>query len=147
MIELGAEDREENEDEDEADDTEDDGEEAGSDDASEDIGFEDATADDDVEDRDTELVEDTTIGETQIPEQSAPPDFGSQLSDASSMHVIPSSQGIPAIPPHIVFPADEDEVSSGMPVVSIEISVTRISVPPASTVGCTEPCASTLFPM
>jgi hypothetical protein len=36
---------------------------------------------------------------TQIPPQSAPPDFGSQSSDGSSMHVCPSGHGMPAMPP------------------------------------------------
>lgn len=106
----------------------------------------DAT-DDDEDTLSSELDVDVGRTATHTPEQSAPPFVGSQLSEGSSTHVMPSAQGIAAIPPHIAAPDEDDADSSEESILSTETSVTRINVPPASTVGCTEPRASTLFPM
>src|SRR5947208_1461414 len=46
-------------------------------------------------------VQSTFWTHEQIPEQSAPPDFGSQLSLGSSTHLPRPGQALPAIPPQV----------------------------------------------
>lgn len=92
-----------------------------------------------------ELDEDATealeeeLPATQMPEQSAPPFIGSQLSLGSSTQVMPASHAMPAMPPHILA-ADAEEACC-----RTTTSVTRktLSVPDT----LVEPRTSTRLPM
>lgn len=59
---------------------------------------------------DVELSDELLL--TQIPPQSAPPFFGSQESDGSSLHVKPVGQAMAAMPPQNCALAEEEAVRS-----------------------------------
>lgn len=79
---------------------------------------------------------------THMPPQSAPPLLGSHVSEASSTHVFPLGQAIPAMPPQNTEAGEDEERAIG----SSLIFVTSMIVPLPSTVGCTEPKTSTSSP-